>query len=1081
MKRPVKITLGVLLGLPVLLVLLGVIITRDGFLRSVVLPRAGDALEADLSASSIRLNPFSSLEIRDFSLRKHDESLDVSLARLRLDFSLRRILGGQIGFDLLDITDPVIHTRPAPDAELPADQTPAVPAESPDLHLTIGEIRIQNGTFLLTTPDQTVTLEKISFTLRNLITDLPAALDFSTEALIDLHEQGRLETHTTLQAEFTLGSNLIPKTILAELETVISRAEGAFSEISDLSRLTLQVDAIPDRINKANFTAESAAGESLGRLELSGPFDPAAVHADLTLSVREIGPALLNLVGAPAGLQFGGTLITADARVQLGNGGNLLNATAYLHGQNVQVNTPEFTSPPVNLEFRTDLNVDLSAQTAHLRELHGTVQNQQQEELIQLHLEAPTRVKWDEDPPRFDDVALSLVLDNLRVADWKAFLPPELTDGRLAGRVDVGVARQGLDLQLTANIQAEDLGLTTDDLTIDALSITLNTRAGLAELKTLQIESLDLQATHRNQPLAQLQSQGSVETGTGEIRLNSQFRANPVTLLALLPEPPPDLILRDAMLSGTLELHQPSFDALPALTPALTLLIREGTLQETSLNGLRVRLNADVAPEADAFDLSLQLALDSVQTPGVEPISPLVPPFNLKGSLLASPEKVDIREFALFWTETPEADNRLNLTGSVNFADPEALVFDLALTGNRLDLSPWLPQSEPAEAEAPTVADAPGAETEPDPITLPVQDGTLRVNIASILLHGLQMDALEIVTQIAPNGVDLNTFQIKIAETPLTASAAVDLSVPGFKYQTRARLAPLPLAPVIQALAPEHADTFFGILEADFALAGAGITGPSLRKNLDGHMNMRLRDSEVNIRSLADVENPILSTFANVLLNLYRAVGPALGISGSELIDANLADVRFESRVGNGQIHLDTFRAGSPLIRVQSSGRIDMTDDLEASQIRNIPVQIALQQDLARRARLFREDRLQDGLIALPPFVQIRGTLGEPDIEVRRSVIAGLIAGGVTEGGLIRSERADRILGGAAGILTGEGPRPTPTPEPEATPAPTPESTPEPQAAPTPQPTPTPRPSGRTDRVLRGLDRILGPEEPQQP
>lgn len=1074
MKTPVKVTLGLLLGLPLLLILLGVLLTRDVFLRSVVLPRAGAALEADLSASSIRLNPFSSLELQAFSFRKHDESLDLSLSSLRLEFSLRRLLRGQTGFDLLEILDPVITARVDPAADTPPAGKPEPAAAPPGLHMAIGEVRIRNGRVRVITPEQTLTLNPVAFSLRNLVTDLPAAVSFSADATLDLGEAGLLQARADLESEVTIGPDLLPKSFLVQLETAILRAEGSFKEIADLSSLTLQMDATPTTLRLLQFSAHNPAGQSLGRIEASGPFDPAARNADLSLSVRDIEPALLNLLGAPAGMRFGDTRLTADARLQLANGGSLLLADASLEGTSVQVKTAEFESPPVHLVFKTDLSVDLSAQTAELRELRGTLRDPGEADLVVLQLDRPTRVAWSDEPPRFDDTALSLTLNHLHAADWKAFLPPELGRGSLSGRLDLGVARQGLDLHVHGTLQVEDLSLNLGKQSFESLNLSLETRASFAELKTLQIESLNLNSSHRGQPLAQLQGRGTVETATGEAQLASQFRVNPVTLLALLPEPPPDLTLREAMLTGTLDLHMPSFNAPPALTPALTLLIRDGRFQDTDLQGLRLRLNAEAEPGGDHVTLNLQFALDQLQTPGAEAPPLIVPPFNLQGSLRASPEEVDLRELILSWPETADADNRLHLSGPLNFSNPRALVFDLALNANRVDLSPWFPQTDAAESAA--AADpAPAPQTEPDPVTLPVQNGTLRVNIASILLHGLHVDALEMDTQLTPEGIDLSRLALNIAEAPLTASASVDVRVPGFRYEARARLAPLSLAPVIQALAPEHAGMLYGILEADFALAGAGLTGPSLRSNLDGHLNLLLSDSELNLRSLAELEQPVLKTFANVLISLFRALAPALGTQSSELIDAHLAEVRFNSRIGDGRIDLDTFRAGTPLVRLQSSGRIDLSDDLEASPIRNLPVQIALDPSLARRARLFREDRLRDGLIALPPFVQIAGTLGEPDVDIRRTVLAGLIVGGVTESGLLRDERAREVLGGIGGLLTGEGPRPTPTPAPQPTPAATPEP---PPATETPRTAPTPRPSGRTDRILRGIDRVLGPEAP---
>ncbi len=955
-SRAKKILTGLLI-LPVLLLLLGVLLTRDVFLRTVVLPRAGQALEADLSAESIRLNPFSSLEITGFTLRKHDDSLNADLPRLRLNFSLRNLLRGQTGFDQLELLDPVIHSRALPaETNTHPPREAAPPPAAPDLNLHIGEIHIQNGTFRHTNSTQTLTVTGIDLSLRNLITDLPAALTLSADTLIELHETGTLRARFTLNSELTLGPDLLPKNALLELEINITQADGVFAEISDLSSLRLEVDATPDTLRHARFTAHNPAGESLGRVELSGPFNPTARSAELTLSVRDIGPALLNLLGAPAGISFGDTRLTADARVRLANDGTLIHSEAELQGQTVQIKTPAFETPPVTLRFSQASTVDLTAQTADLQRLRGTVQNQQEENILALQLQNPTRIQWSEEPVHFGDIQLTLAATNLRVQDWKAFLPPELTRGTFNSRFELTVINQGRDLQLSANAHLDNLGFTLGDDTWEHLGLTLELRSALANLKTLNIESLNLQSTHREQPLAQVQTRGTLQTATGDIRLDS---------------------------------------------------------------------------------------------------------------------------LTLSWAETAEADNRLNLQGRLGFADPAALTFDFALKGNRIDLSPWIPQATPAGSSAPAEAQTTAApQTEPEPVTLPVQDGILRVNIATLLLHGLQVDALEILTLLAPAGVELNTFNLTIENAPVSASGALDLSVPGFKYQAQARLAPVALAPIVQTRDPALAETFSGILEADFALAGAGITGPSLRTNLEGHLNALITDSDFNLNDLAALENSGLKSFGRVLTTLLRALAPALGVQPSDLLEPHLNEIRLRSRLQAGQLHLDTLNVENERLRIGAAGTVDLEDDLEASRIRNIPIQIALDTNLARRVRLYREDRLQDDRIALPPFVHIRGTLGDPDVDIRRSVLTGLLVGGVTESGLLRDERAREILGGIGGLLSGEGPRPSPTPAPESPPDPQPAPA-EPSA--TPEPAPTPRPSSRTDRILRGLDILLGPESQPAP
>jgi hypothetical protein len=125
-----------------------------------------------------------------------------------------------------------------------------------------------------------------------------------------------------------------------------------------------------------------------------------------------------------------------------------------------------------------------------------------------------------------------------------------------------------------------------------------------------------------------------------------------------------------------------------------------------------------------------------------------------------------------------------------------------------------------------------------------------------------------------------------------------------------------------------------------------------------------------------------------------------------------------------------------------------------------MPITLGVSTNVAKRARIYRIDRVREDRVFLPPFVSVEGTLGQPKINWDKSVITGLVLTGVTENIRLKDERAQQVLEGLGGLLSGEGPPPP-------RPTPTPSAAPPPGAV----PTPTPKPS-RTDRVLQGLDLI---------
>jgi hypothetical protein len=86
----------------------------------------------------------------------------------------------------------------------------------------------------------------------------------------------------------------------------------------------------------------------------------------------------------------------------------------------------------------------------------------------------------------------------------------------------------------------------------------------------------------------------------------------------------------------------------------------------------------------------------------------------------------------------------------------------------------------------------------------------------------------------------------------------------------------------------------------------------------------------------------------------------------------------------------------------------------------NLPVTLSLRRTLAEKANLLPANTPTNAVYAqLPSFVKITGTLGEPDTEINKLVIGGLLArsiGGIAPVG----DKAGAILQNLGGVLSGQ-------------------------------------------------------------
>ncbi|MCC5849289.1 MAG: hypothetical protein JJU29_14480 [Verrucomicrobia bacterium] len=451
----------------------------------------------------------------------------------------------------------------------------------------------------------------------------------------------------------------------------------------------------------------------------------------------------------------------------------------------------------------------------------------------------------------------------------------------------------------------------------------------------------------------------------------------------------------------------------------------------------------------------------------------------LRGEWGVSETEAVIRELVLSWRDTERAKNQLQFVGHARWANAEAMNLKLDARAESLDVTPWLmmfaapsPHAAAPGAETPPPPPATGPDVEPEAIRLPLEEAQFTLNIGKLYLEDILGESVEINLSATDRRVDLRPFRFNLNETPIFLAGHVDLGVAGFEYAWETKVDPLDLEPLLVTLAPPLAGRFRGTLEAGAKLEGWGITGPSLRQNLKGDFNALLTEAALDWVELDHMNNEGVRRAKNLVVFLVRAVAPVLAIPPSDLLNPPIHELNVAMTLGEGNLQLTSFRVVNNSFRIRAAGGVTLEDNLDASRIRDIPVVMGLNILVARQARLYRTDRVRDGMVELPPFVKVGGTLGDPDIDVQRRVITGMIVGGVTESGAISDERAQRVLGGLGGILSGEGippPRPTPTPVPTPTPPPDGEAVPDP--GPVPTPTPTPRPS-RTDRFLRELERL---------
>ena len=377
-------------------------------------------------------------------------------------------------------------------------------------------------------------------------------------------------------------------------------------------------------------------------------------------------------------------------------------------------------------------------------------------------------------------------------------------------------------------------------------------------------------------------------------------------------------------------------------------------------------------------------------------------------------EVLDLRQFSLKLSPTQIAKNELEAKGRLDLKPINATPSQLSVTSESLDLTPYYEmfsgpetatassgQASSAVARQPALEEKP---TEPEPAKLPFEQLTASVAVKQLHLRDLAITNLNVTAKINRGEVTLNPVSMQVNGAPVSATAVLNLGVPGYAYDFSFSADRVPIEPLSTTFTTNAPGVYQGDLIAQGRLQGVGVTGPSLQKNLSGSASLNLTNMNYEIvgRKAKRLLDPI-----------------AIALRVPELRQTPINWIAAQLQVGNGQIELQQFKVQSEAFYAESAGTVPMAEVLTNSPLK-LPVSLSLRRSLAEKANLLAANTPTNAVYAqLPTFVTVTGTLGEPDTDINKVVIGGLLArsiGGIGKVG----DQAGSILQNLGGVLSGQ-------------------------------------------------------------
>ncbi|MFH0794462.1 MAG: DUF748 domain-containing protein [bacterium] len=551
--------------------------TSSFFLTTVVLPRVGKAMNADVSASKISLHPFSSVEVTSLSVKPGKEEKPLlTLARFRAEYSLWALIGktldvGEVSVDGLKVfverksNGTMSFASLIPEAKAkPAEAAPTkegaakAPSKVPVALRRIGKVEVKDLSVEFV--DQSAKgevrdarIEPLNFTLQSL--EPGKAADYRLQISFSSHqgealklERGDLLTTGSL----TLGSDLQKVSLVssAALRNFKGQAGGqqldGYSLFADLAAdvdLAKQISLLPTRVI---FQKD---GATAGRVSLEGEFQPATQEGRFVVKVDQINTSLLSLLSPPGQpLDFGRTSISTQNVLQITRGGQRALSEGTVKINNLTVAAKGITAeptPPLSLDLAYKLWVDPKTQSLGVDGFNFTLY----EGGVQRgkgSLTAPFEFSLQQTAGavKVPNAGLHAELKDFNLARWSQILaakgPVQFQKGTFSLETDLGIEEGGTGLTLAGKTTLADLQIRQGEQSFPIVDLAAAYHLNARTDQTIQIRDTRAQLQLNKQPAGAASLAADVNLARGEGKLNAS--ADKIELLALFPLLPPAII-----------------------------------------------------------------------------------------------------------------------------------------------------------------------------------------------------------------------------------------------------------------------------------------------------------------------------------------------------------------------------------------------------------------------------------------------------------------------------------------------------------------------------------------------------------
>ena len=547
----------------VLLVVVYFVATSSGFFKGFILPKVSKAMNAQVTVSSASISPFSQVVLHDLKVQTTGTEPLVTASEVRARYHLMDIIRGNIRVDEVALSSPTVVLVENPDGSSNLDpitksqqgkpqaapSQPSKPTQIELKKLTLTDATVRKLKLYKNGNRDVTEISHVNVTVDNVQNGQSGKLELGADIQVQ-DSGGGSGTNSAMQGKlsgsfgFALTGDLKPASVKGNAHLDVSRAEGAWSELSGAGA-DLDCDASPTDVKQLAMRFQRN-GAQLGEVRVSGPFDMAKTEGRLAIAIASIDKKLLNVAGAKSGLDFGTTVLNSTNQVEVTKAGKSITAAGQLTVSKFEVKRGNETTPPLDLQAQYNVTVDLAQSNSLLRELTITA-TQQGHPLLQAELTSPMQISWGNAANAVGDSTFKFTVADLNLKDWKPFLGSLEPEGTVNAQLKLLSQQGGQQLTFDLTSQIENLSAAFGSNHISQASVGLQGNGQASGLKQFNLKQFELKIAQQSQPLLTVSGSGTYDMGTTNADLQVNAQAALVPALRLMPQPDAEVS------SGTLD------------------------------------------------------------------------------------------------------------------------------------------------------------------------------------------------------------------------------------------------------------------------------------------------------------------------------------------------------------------------------------------------------------------------------------------------------------------------------------------------------------------------------------------------